>query len=135
MPGYTREQYLANKERLAKAAARAPAATLEEIRDAKRPELYTRGLQVVRKLMTKTNRLTQKLDWMQQMAAQWKTWIEGYERLNGARIGFAAFRADWKYVRLWIDLQERLLVEQVLYDKGGYYRELVSGFRPIGGKD
>lgn len=111
---------------------RSATATEKEIREAKRPEMNTRPLQILREALRKTNRLTQKLDYMQTMAASWRRWIEGYEALNGARIGRAAFRADWKWIRLWLDLQERLFVEQMLYEKGGFYRTLVTGFKPVG---
>ncbi len=52
------------------------------------------------------------------------TWIRSY---SNAR----EFRADWKWMRLLVGLQQRLFIEQVLWDKGGDWRKLVTGFRPI----
>lgn len=44
---------------------------------------------------------------------------------------FKAFRADWKWVRLMLPLQGRLVVEQILWDRGTPWRSLVTGFRAI----
>lgn len=45
-----------------------------------------------------------------------------------------AFQADWKWARMILPLQVRLIVEQVLWDKGGHWRKMVTGFRPIATK-
>ena len=44
------------------------------------------------------------------------------------------FQKEWKWIRLAVPLQLRLIVEQVLWDRGGDWRKLVTGFRPISGK-
>lgn len=43
---------------------------------------------------------------------------------------YVAFRLDWLVARMGISLQARLLVEQVLWDKGKPWSQLCSGFRP-----
>ena len=53
--------------------------------------------------------------------------IEGYQ-------GPREFEADWKWLRLVVPLQLRLLVEQVLWDKRGGWRDLVTGFGPVKGR-
>lgn len=45
-----------------------------------------------------------------------------------------AFEGDWKWLRLSVPLQVRLLVEQVLWDKRGGWRDLVTGFGPVKGR-
>ncbi len=61
------------------------------------------------------------------MAAVARNWIHSY---NDA----SHFQREWKWIRLWVPLQVRLFVEQVLWDMGGPWRKLVTGFRPIAGK-
>lgn len=46
--------------------------------------------------------------------------------------GPKAFEQDWKWARLVVPLQIRLMVEQVLWDRRGGWRDLVSGFKPVG---
>ena len=41
-----------------------------------------------------------------------------------------AFERDWKWLRLEVDLQTRLFVEQVLWDRGGVWKAMVTGFGP-----
>ena len=41
------------------------------------------------------------------------------------------FQAEWKYMRLGVPLQFRLLVEQILWDMGLPWRNLVTGFNPV----
>ncbi len=60
-------------------------------------------------------------------------------RATGERIartavdmGPEAFANEWKWARLAISLQARLAAEQGLWDLGGDYRRLISGFAPIG---
>ena len=48
-------------------------------------------------------------------------------------MGPAAFAEHWKWARLALPLQTRLAAEQGLWDLGGDYRRLVSGFKPIEG--
>ncbi len=45
------------------------------------------------------------------------------------------FESDWKWTRLVVPLQVRLLVEQVLWDKRGGWRDLVTGFGPVKGRN
>ena len=56
-----------------------------------------------------------------------KKLIEGYR-------GPKEFEADWKWLRLMVPFQMRLLVEQVLWDKRGGWRDLVTGFGPVKGR-
>lgn len=58
-------------------------------------------------------------------------WVTSYATRNGDDEGYLLFKQDWSIVRLVISLQARLMVEQVLWDLGGRYRELVTGFRPL----
>ncbi len=46
-------------------------------------------------------------------------------------VGVKAFASEWKWARLALPLQTRLAAEQGLWDLGGDYRRLVSGFKPI----
>lgn len=67
---------------------------------------------------------------------EWKSWIDSYESYNRdvpRRIILAAFTQHWKRLRLRLPLQDRLVIEQILWDKGAEWRELVTGFRPIKG--
>ena len=50
-------------------------------------------------------------------------------------MGPAAFADIWKWARLVLPLQIRLAAEQGLWDLGGEYRRLISGFGPIKGRD
>ncbi len=47
------------------------------------------------------------------------------------RIGFAAFVYRWRILRQMVDLQSRLLIEQVLYEMGPPWSDLITGFKPI----
>lgn len=61
-------------------------------------------------------------------------WIYEYAQgeLDGnAKKNFTTFATMWKRYRLCIGLQTRLMAEQVLYDLGQPWRNLVSGFKPI----
>lgn len=61
-----------------------------------------------------------------------RKWIDGYEQnYDVPEQGLEAFWVTWKVLRCWVPLQLRLAVEQVLYEKGGDWRRLVTGFRPI----
>ena len=51
---------------------------------------------------------------------------------SAKRVGAKAFAREWKWARLALPLQARLAAEQGLWDLGGDYRRLVSGFEPIG---
>ncbi len=46
-------------------------------------------------------------------------------------MGYQAFEAQWKYARLAVPLQVRLAAEQGLWELGGKYRQLITGFRPV----
>lgn len=61
-----------------------------------------------------------------------RTWVRGYELAFGTNMGYESFRRMWKYGRLAIPLQVRLLVEQVLYEKGRPWSALCTGFQPVG---
>lgn len=52
-------------------------------------------------------------------------WVMSYD-------DFQQFKLDWKVVRQALPLQVRLTVEQVLWNEGGRYRTLCSGFMPLG---
>ena len=56
-----------------------------------------------------------------------KLFVESYERPR-------EFEADWKWLRLAVPLQVRLITEQVLWDKRGGWRDLVTGFGPVKGR-
>lgn len=58
------------------------------------------------------------------------SWMDAYERVWGAELGFEVWYSDWKAIRLAVGLQFRLLVEQVCYDRGRPWRNAVTGFRP-----
>lgn len=60
-----------------------------------------------------------------------KSWINSYEERNGRDMGRYMFKEHWKVLRHWVSLQTRLAIEQVLWERGGFYRQLVSGFRPL----
>lgn len=61
-----------------------------------------------------------------------KSWINSYSQRNDKSVAFYMFREHWKILRHWVSLQTRLAIEQVLWEYGGEYRKLVTGFRPIG---
>lgn len=54
-------------------------------------------------------------------------WLVSYERRKTGG-GFSAFWYDWKKLRLCINLQTRLLVEQVCSDLGPPWSKVVTGF-------
>ena len=60
-------------------------------------------------------------------------WITSqYRDVSAAKGGgYGKFRIDWKKLRLCIDLQTRLMVEQVCYDLGMPWRQVCTGFRPM----
>lgn len=123
-------RYETSKER----AIRLGTATESEIAKASRPTLNKVNLQVQRSRADFGNPLftfSANLEAVRLIANEWKRFVDSYEDRNGPRIGKAAFKADWRWIRLRVGLQDRLLIEQVLYDKGGFYRTLVSGFRPL----
>lgn len=62
---------------------------------------------------------------MKELMNSAEEWIDSYDSVN-------EFTAHWTTLRNGIPLQARLMVEQVLWKKGGVYRSLVSGFRPLG---
>lgn len=70
---------------------------------------------------------------VKEVASIVRNWITSY-RDNFSPVGnqgFQVFKQDWRYFRLSIPLQMRLIVEQVLYDLGYPWRSLCSGFGPI----
>lgn len=46
---------------------------------------------------------------------------------------FGLFKGDWKWQRLLTPLQGRLMMEQILWDRGLPWRSLITGFRAIEG--
>ncbi len=66
-------------------------------------------------------------DEVRKMVSLLRKALEGY---SGPR----EFEADWKWIRLVVPLQMRLLVEQILWDKRGGWRDLVTGFGPVKGR-
>ena len=60
--------------------------------------------------------------------------VTSLEKVIGGYSGPKEFEADWKWVRLMVPLQLRLLVEQILWDKRGGWRDLVTGFGPVKGR-
>ena len=66
---------------------------------------------------------------------EWKRWVDSYAKYNPdkpERVVQAAFEQHWKVLRLRVPLQDRLVIEQILWEKGGWRAELVKGFYPIG---
>lgn len=56
-------------------------------------------------------------------------WIDGYVAGNSSkRLAYLGFAYHWKLLRVWVPLQLRLATEQVLYEKGEPWRQLVTGF-------
>ncbi len=41
-----------------------------------------------------------------------------------------AFWDDWKWLRVGVELQVRLFVEAVLWERGGEWRRMITGFSP-----
>lgn len=62
------------------------------------------------------------------MANVIRAWLKSY--VQDGEVGFQRFKMRWKYGRCTINLQIRLLVEQVLFELGPPWRSLVSGFSP-----
>lgn len=60
-----------------------------------------------------------------------KSWLDAWDRRYGPS-AVDAFGLEWRYFRTCVSLQVRLLIEQVLYERGGGWRRFVSGFKPIG---
>ncbi len=72
-----------------------------------------------------------------------RTFGKGYARelrkskhaiLNWIRLQYKndpeAFWNDWKWLRLTVDLQVRLFVEAVLWERRGPWRAMITGFGP-----
>ncbi len=64
-----------------------------------------------------------------------KAMARAARKLVNSYRGPRAFEQDWKWLRLAVPLQVRLVVEQVLWDKRGGYRDLVTGFGPVRGRN
>lgn len=58
---------------------------------------------------------------------QYEKWLNDWRK----DYGFAEFSACWRYLRLGLDLQSRLLIEQILWDWGKPWSNLDTGFRPV----
>ena len=63
----------------------------------------------------------------------WELPVKLARALLDAYSTFDAFRADWKWMRLAVPLRGRLLMEQLLWDRGLPWRSLITGFRAIEG--
>ena len=61
------------------------------------------------------------------------SFIAEAKRLIERYSAFEDFREHWKWRRLLIPLQLRLVVEQMLWDMGLPWRSLITGFRAIEG--
>ena len=59
--------------------------------------------------------------------------IDEAKRLIAAYDDFNLFREHWKWRRLLVPLQFRLICEQILWDMGLPWRSLITGFRAIEG--
>lgn len=92
--------------------------------------------------------LVKKVTFAKYMATMNETWgvallmvDEGFRKrslddFNGLKQllwsgGFDRFVDSWKLGRQLVPLQGRLVMEQVLWDLGGPWRTLVSGFKPL----
>lgn len=64
---------------------------------------------------------------------EWERFVDSFEERNRYALAVAGFIQIWKVLRLRLPLQDRLVVEQILWDKEGPWRQLVAGFRPIAG--
>lgn len=77
---------------------------------------------------SKSLSMSDAADILRELEASARKWVDGYDKAGG----FAEFRSMWRKVRNAVPLQTRLMVEQILWEKGGTWRGLVSGFKPIG---
>lgn len=65
--------------------------------------------------------------------AVWKEmydWVASYKKAGN--YGFIRFKMDWQIYRLCISLQQRLVVEQILWNEGKPWSTLCTGFKSIG---
>jgi len=77
--------------------------------------------------------LSRKVGEAKHIYGMFEAWVKGYQELERyPGEGYGVFYSDWKKVRMWLSLQERLCVEQVLFDMGRPWRSLVTGFVPVG---
>lgn len=80
-----------------------------------------------------TWKVSEQLKLFTALRAEIWEWIDSYETNEKAPgEGFALFKRHWKLLRLGIGLQVRLLVEQILYDRGEPWSRLCTGFGSIG---
>ena len=52
-------------------------------------------------------------------------------RLLDELVAKGDFSEDWPYIRAFVPLQIRLVCEQIMWDRGGDWRQYVTGFRPV----
>lgn len=71
--------------------------------------------------------------WREEPAKWWRTPVKLANAFIDAYGSFDEFRRDWKWMRLLVPLQGRLLAEQILWDRGLPWRSLITGFRAIEG--
>lgn len=90
-------------------------------------ESYAKGRQVK---WTESDRssTTKIVDLAEEINSMIRGWIDGYIARNSPRVAILGFWYHWKIIRVWVSLQFRLAVEQVLYEKGDPWRQLVTGF-------
>lgn len=77
-------------------------------------------------------KVSEVLAQVRMVRAELHGWISSYqkrERWPGE--GFPLFREHWLVLRVWVPLQMRLCVEQILQDMGAPWNTLITGFRPI----
>lgn len=81
---------------------------------------------------------TQCIQGSQKAAKLMQDWIrsypDAYPAFNGVDAvtrGYAMFVQEWLYFRHTIPLQLRLICEQILFDEGYPWRQLVTGFKPV----
>lgn len=90
------------------------------------------SLNTVVEQMGKSPRVSDALSIGRGALKEIREWVRSYDERNSNKLrAWMAFVEDWKVLRLGVSLQVRLYVEQVLWDAGGKYRELVTGFRAI----
>ena len=63
----------------------------------------------------------------------WMLPVKAANDILDAYNSFDQFAGDWKWMRLAVPLQGRLVMEQLLWDRGLPWRSLITGFRAIEG--
>jgi hypothetical protein len=90
---------------------------------------FQTGFQLGSSGLTRANSLGPRMRFLEaEILPMLRDWMDSYDTCEEGR---SAFRRLWKYARQLIDLQTRLLIEQYMYERRGWWRTLVSGFRPL----